>query len=144
MEDLLSTYRQDGDLLALLKRVRRRHGGLGRPVLAQLASELDLTVGELYGIVSFYSFLSPAPVGRNLIRVCRCLPCTMQESGTVLEAIRQELAIGPGETTADGRFTLQLVNCIGACELAPAMMVNESRHGPLTTRGVVEILRSYS
>jgi len=95
-------------------------------------------------VITFYAFLAPTTVGRNTIRICRCLPCNMQTSDSLLSTIRNELGIGPGETTADGRFTLQVVNCIGACDVSPALLVNETRYGHLTPSRVAAILAAYS
>ncbi|MHB1414162.1 MAG: NADH-quinone oxidoreductase subunit NuoE family protein [Chloroflexota bacterium] len=141
--DLVERYRQNGDLLSLLKSVQRRCGGLDRDTTAQLAEQIGLPVSELYGVITFYAFLSPRPLGRNVIRVCRCLPCTNRDSQTVLGTIKEELGIGPGETTVDRRFTLQMVNCIGACDVTPSMMVNEKRYGNLTPARVAQVLGSY-
>ncbi len=143
MEDLIVRYREDGDLLALLKAVRCRHGGIDRVVTAQLAAALGCRESELYGLTTFYAFLSRGPIGRHVIRVCRCLPCSLKDADAVLGTIRRELGIGLGDTTADGLFTLQAVNCIGACDVAPAMLVNETRYGHLTPQRVVEVLSAY-
>ncbi len=143
MQDLVARYREDGDLLALLKAVRCRRGGIDRTVTAELAAALGCQESDLYALTTFYAFLSPGPLGRNVIRVCRCLPCSVKDADAVLGTLRRELGIGLGDTTADGLFTLQAVNCIGACDIAPAMLVNETRYGHLTPERVVAVLSAY-
>ncbi|MFC1953200.1 NAD(P)H-dependent oxidoreductase subunit E, partial [Chloroflexota bacterium] len=98
---------------------------------------------DVYGVASFYSFLSPKPLGRNIIRICRSLPCYMKDYQTVAESITGEIGINPGETTADGRFTFELTNCIGACDKAPAMLINDEVHGNLTPDKISRILKTY-
>ncbi|MHB1004010.1 MAG: NADH-quinone oxidoreductase subunit NuoE family protein [Chloroflexota bacterium] len=143
MKDLIERYRAEPDLLALLKAVQARHGGLTALVTARLATELGLPEGELYGVATFYAFLSRQPRGRHTIRVCRCLPCGMRDAPRVLGTIGQYLGIRPGQTTPDGRFTLQVVNCIGACDVAPAMLVDGQRFGNLTPARAVEALGAF-
>jgi NADH:ubiquinone oxidoreductase subunit E len=100
-------------------------------------------VGDVYGVATFYSFLSVRPMGRNVIRVCRSLPCHIKSAETVVDVLTRSLGITPGETTGDGRFSLELVNCIGACDHAPAMLVNGNLHGDLTPDGIAAILEEY-
>ena len=94
-------------------------------------------------MASFYSFLAVKPKGRNIIRICKSLPCLLKNAEVIIETIRKELGIRPGETTADGRFSFELTNCIGACDQAPAMMINSDVHGDLTSKKIVKILEGY-
>lgn len=143
MLDLIDSYRRDGDLMALLKRVRLRYGGISEEMTARLAEELGLRENELFGTTTFYSFLSRGPIGRHVIRFCRCLPCSVRGGDELLDALEAYLGVRAGATTADGRFTLQMVNCIGACDVAPALMVDETRYGNLSPGKVGELLAAY-
>lgn len=143
MKDLIERYRGEPDLLALLKAVRGRYGGLGPEVIADLAREMDVKENEIYAVTSFYAFLGGERVGRHVIRFCRCLPCSLKDSDAILGTVERELGIRAGQTTADGRFSLQMVNCIGACDIAPALMIDETRHGHLDPSKVVEVLATY-
>ncbi|NQT30956.1 MAG: NADH-quinone oxidoreductase subunit NuoE [Deltaproteobacteria bacterium] len=131
------------DLLVLLERAQSRSGYLSKRTIAELAESLGLSIGEVYGVASFYSFLSIKPQGRNVIRICKSLPCYLKNAQTIIEGVRKEIGINPGETTADGRFSFELTNCIGACDKAPAMMVNDDVHGDLTPKKISKILQAY-
>jgi NADH:ubiquinone oxidoreductase subunit E len=88
--------------------------------ITDMAKDLGLSVGEVYGVTTFYSFISTKPLGRHVIRVCKSLPCCMQDAEKVIDWVHAELAINPGDTSEDGRFSFELTHCIGACDMAPA------------------------
>ena len=129
-------------LLALLRDEQERARYIHEQFIEQLARSMGLSVSEVYGVATFYHFLSTIPLGQNVIRVCKSLPCYLKSSQLVLETVQVELGIASGETTPDGRFSLQLTNCIGACDLAPAMLLNHDLHGNLTPRKIVQILEA--
>ncbi|MDP2931081.1 MAG: NADH-quinone oxidoreductase subunit NuoE [Chloroflexota bacterium] len=131
------------NLLARLKQAQDRLGYLPEECLAEVARSLNMPLSEVYGVATFYSFLSTRPLGRNVIRVCKSLPCYLKNSRMIVESIEDKLGIRPGGTTPDGRFSLALVNCIGACDIAPAMLINHDVHGDLTPRKISRILQSY-
>lgn len=130
-------------LLGLLKEEQRKHGWISQEAMMEMAASLGIGLGEVYGVASFYSFLSTKPLGRHVIRICKSVPCFLGRAETVAEAIARELGIAPGETTADGRFTFERTNCIGSCDCAPAMLVDDRLYGDLTPEKVGEILRSF-
>ena len=134
---------EERDLLVLLERAQSRSGYLSQELIAELAESLGLSISEVYGVASFYSFLSVKPQGRNVIRICKSIPCYLKDAQTIIEGVRKEIGIKPGETTADGRFSFQLTNCIGACDRAPAMMVNDDVHVDLTPKKISKILKAY-
>ena len=131
------------DLLSRLREAQQQHGYVPEEVMEELAQALDIPIHEVYGVVSFYSFLSARPLGRNVIRVCKSLPCYLKHSELIIDALKKELGIAPGETTPDRRFTLQLTNCIGLCDQAPAMLVNYDAHGDLTPDKIKKLLKEY-
>jgi len=130
------------DLLVLLKEAQDKFGHLSGECLTELANSLGLPVSGVYGVATFYSFLSTKPLGRNVIRVCKSLPCLLRNYQTVIESVEREIGIKPGETTPDGKFSFELTNCIGACEKAPAMMINNDVYADLTPSKISKILRS--
>jgi len=130
------------DLLILLAEAQSKFGYLTGELLIEVAKSLGLSVSEVYGVATFYSFLSTKPQGRNVIRICKSLPCILKNSQTIIESVAREIEIKPGETTPDGKFSFQLTNCIGACDEAPAMMVNNDVHVALTPSKISQILRS--
>lgn len=131
------------DLVMCLQEAQRRHGHVSEKVIAALAESLAIPAHEVYGVASFYSFLSIKPLGRNVIRVCKSLPCYLKSAEVIMEAVEKELGISLGETTPDGRFTFELTNCIGLCDRAPAMLINQDPHLDLTPEKIKQILESY-
>ncbi len=131
------------DLVGCLQEAQRRYGHVPEEVIAALAESLAIPVHEVYGVASFYSFLSTKPLGRNVIRVCKSLPCYLKNAEVIMEAVERELGISLGETTPDGRFTFELTSCIGLCDRAPAMMINQDPHLDLTPEKIKQILESY-
>jgi len=131
------------NLLVALKEAQTRFGYLPQELMDELADSLDVPVNDVYGVASFYSFLSTKPLGRNIIRICRSLPCYLQNGQTVIDTIGKEIGIKPGETTPDGRFSFELTNCIGLCDRAPAMLINNDAHVDLTPEKISQILQKY-
>jgi NADH:ubiquinone oxidoreductase subunit E len=127
-------------LLALLQEEQEKTGHISEQFIEQTAKSSGLAVSEVYGVATFYHLLSTRPLGRNVIRVCKCVPCYLKNSQLVLETIQEKLGIAPGETTPDGRFSLLLTNCIGACDQAPAMLLNHDLHGSLSPDKITKIL----
>jgi NADH-quinone oxidoreductase subunit E len=130
-------------LLNMIKEEQAENRSVSERAIADMAQALQLPIGDVYGVTTFYSFLSTRPLGRHVIRICKGVPCFLQEGETMAAAIERELGIGPGETTADGRFTFELTNCIGACDQAPAMLVDDEVYGDLTPEKIREILQSF-
>jgi NADH-quinone oxidoreductase E subunit len=131
------------NVLVALKEAQSRFGYLPQELMAELAESLDVPVNDIYGVASFYSFLSTKPLGRNVIRICRSLPCYLKDSQIIIETVAKELGIKPGETTPDGRFSFELTNCIGLCDRAPAMLINNDAHVDLTPEKIARILQKY-
>ncbi len=131
------------DLIVRLKEAQNRFGYVPEEVMAALAESLEIPINEVYGVASFYSFLFTRPLGRNVIRICKSLPCYLKHCQVIIESVAAEIGIKPGETTGDGRFSFQLTNCIGLCDRAPAMMINHDIHGNLTPEKIAQILKKY-
>lgn len=127
-------------LLELLWDEQDKAGYISEQFIEQTAQSLDVSISEVYGVATFYHFLSTRPLGRYVIRICKSIPCHLKSSQLVVEAIQTKLGITPGETTSDGRFSLQLINCIGACDQAPAMLLNHDLYGDLTPAKIAQIL----
>lgn len=130
-------------LLVLLKEAQNKFGYLPKEVMTELAESLGLSISDVYGVATFYSFLSTKPQGRNVIRICKSLPCFFTNCQTIIESVEKEIGIKPGETTPDGKFSFQLTNCIGVCDKAPAMMINYDVYVDLTPRKISQILKAY-
>ena len=134
---------ENNNLLVMLKQAQEQSGYLTEDAICNIAEVLDISVSEVYGVSTFYSFLSKKPLGQNVIRICRSLPCYLKNSRMIIETVQDELGIRPGETTDDGKFSFELTNCIGACDKAPAMLINNDVHGNLTSESIPQILETY-
>ena len=121
--------------------IQKERGYLSEEDALFLAKELNLPPVEVYSVASFYSMFTLKERGRYIIRVCVSLPCYLKGSREILQALTEELNISVGQTTADKRFTIEAVSCLGACDKAPAMMINEEIYGNLTPAKVKEIIR---
>ena len=130
-------------LLNMIKGEQAKNGSVSEGAMADMAQTLQLPIGDVYGVTTFYSFLSTKPMGRHVIRICKSVPCFLQDGAMVAAAIEKELGISPGETTSGGRFSFELTNCIGACDQAPAMLVDDEVYGDLTQEKIGEILNSF-
>jgi len=135
--------KENENLLILLKKAQDEFGYVPEDIIADIAQSLDVSVSEVFGVTTFYSFLSDKPMGKNVIRVCQSLPCYLQNSLMIIKSVEDELGIKPGEVTPDGQFSLELTNCIGACDKAPAMLVNNDIHADLTPEKISQILEEY-
>lgn len=131
------------NLLPLLKKAQDKSRYVSRKFMSKTADALGLSISEVYGVSTFYSFLSTKPLGKNVIRICKSVPCYLQGSQMILQSIEDEIGIKPGEVTRDKKFSLELTNCIGACDQAPAMLVNQKVHGNLTPKKIARILKQY-
>ena len=131
------------NLLNMIKAEQFQNGYVSEEAMNHIAQDLELPLGHVYGVTTFYSFLSTEPLGRHVIRICKSVPCFLQNGETVAASLQKNLGIAPGETTADGRFTFLLTNCIGACDKAPAMLVDDVVYGNLTPERIKTILQSH-
>ena len=116
---------------------------LGRVGLELQLSDADAQPGEVASVASFYSLLYLKPVGRHVIQVCTNLACMVNGCHAVMLGLQDALGVAPGETSADGRFTLRPVECLAACDQAPALIVDEDRWGPLAPADIARLLERY-
>lgn len=144
LEALMQKYKgQKEMLITVLQQAQTIYGYLPADVLLRIAESLDVPLAKIYGVVTFYSQFHLKPRGRNVIRVCQGTACHVRGVSRIVDKIKDELAIAEGETTEDLRFTLESVACIGACGLAPVIMINDDTHGRLTPDRVKLILSLY-
>ncbi|HJX27053.1 MAG TPA: NADH-quinone oxidoreductase subunit NuoE [Thermoanaerobaculia bacterium] len=132
----------EASLLPALHLAQKAWGGwLPDEAIAAVAAELNLPVSKVYGVVTFYDLYHQSPVGRHRIRVCTNLSCELRGSAEIMETLKQELGVGEEEITPDGRCSYVHFECLGSCDTAPMMMVDEEYHENLTPRRVREILQ---
>ncbi len=131
-----------GALLPILNRLRTENIAIDDNVMTTLADMLQMAPSAIYGVVSFYSFLDSRPKGKHVIRVCQTISCEIAGAKKVANALTSELRTDFGETTPDGLFTLEHTNCLGLCNRAPALLLNETAHVNVDATNVKDILNA--
>ncbi|MBN1500975.1 MAG: NAD(P)H-dependent oxidoreductase subunit E [Spirochaetes bacterium] len=134
---------KDGALIPILQSAQNLFGYLPEYVLKHISSTLNIPYSEVAGVVTFYSFFSTTPRGKNLLRVCLGTACYVRGGKEVLAAIKNELKIDIGETTGDKLFTLEIGRCFGACSLAPVVMINDEVFQRVKPARIRDLLNSF-
>ena len=134
---------QPGATMPVLQAAQEIFGYLPEEVQIMIAEGLGIPLSEVYGVVSFYTQFSLNPKGRYQISICLGTACYVKGAGAILDAVQKKLGIAPGGITPDGKFSLDACRCIGACGLAPVMMINDDVYGRLTAAQVAPILDEY-
>jgi NADH-quinone oxidoreductase subunit E len=142
---VLKKHQHDKSLLVdILQDLQAQIGFLPKEALVETSHGLDIPVSRVYSIATFFKAFSLKPRGRHLVNVCMGTACHVRGAGKVLEQIEKELGIKSGETTPDLKFTLETVNCVGACALGPMVIVGEDYHGEMTPETIGSVLKNYS
>ncbi len=127
-------------VMEILTSINSELGYIPEEAIRAVARVVGVSNADIYSVISFYSFFSTEPRGRNIVRLCNTITCEMNGSSSILEAIEKALDIKTGETTPDGRITLETTSCIGLCDQSPAMLVNDTPHTRLTPEEACRIL----
>ncbi len=144
VEKVMENYEgQKGAMVPILQSIQEEYGYLPRPALEYVAKRLRIPASKVYGVATFYAQFHLAPRGENIIRICRGTACHVRGVSKVADKMKELLAVGVGETTEDMKFTYEEVACIGACGLAPVMMINDRTYGKLTQDRLEGILEEY-
>jgi NADH-quinone oxidoreductase subunit E len=143
LEKIFSThYRKRDALIPLLQDVQGELGYLPPEAMTAAARHCRVDPVEVYGVATFYAQFKFSPLGKNIVMVCQGTACHVMGGARILEEVESQLGIQPGQTTGDGVFTIERVACIGACALAPAMVVNKDTYGRMKAEKVTEILNA--
>ncbi len=129
------------NLVPALQDAQEKDGFISEAVVSELAEFFGISKSDIYSVVSFYAQFKFTKPGRHIIKVCQGTACHVRGSGNLLLALKERLGIEDGQTTADGRITLERVACLGACALAPAIVVDEKVYGRLTLPELEKILK---
>jgi len=144
LNEILSSYHgKKEELIPILQQVQQVFGYLPEPTMEGIAKFLKLPESTVFGVGTFYAQFKLVPSGRNIIRVCRGTACHVRGGARILREVEKQLGIKPGESTPDLEYCLETVACIGACALAPTMVVNNETHGQMTTRKASEVLEQF-
>lgn len=133
---------EKGNLISILHRIQdeQEFHYIPEEAIKEIAHYLQVTPSEVYGVVSFYSMFSTEPRGKYIIRVCGSAPCFVMGSTVIIDSLEKILGIKAGETTDDHLFTLEVSSCLGICDGAPAMMINDEVYTDLTVEKIKEII----
>ena len=145
LQEIIAAHKdQKGALMPVLQQAQDVYGYLPIEVQTVIAEGLNLPLEEVYGVVTFYAQFSLSPKGKYKISVCLGTACYVKGSGDLYERLQKELGIGGGECTPDGKFSLEACRCVGACGLAPVLMVNEDVYGKLVADDIPGVLAKYA
>jgi len=144
IKDICKSFGNNGgELINVLHKVQGTFGYLPAEVQEVVAQELCLPVAKIYGVVTFYSYFTMLPKGKHPISVCTGTACYVRGAEKVLEEFKKELHIDVGETTSDGKFSISCLRCIGACGLAPVVMVGDKTYGRVSPEMIKGIIAEY-
>jgi len=144
LDEIVDRYSGEaGYLIPALKDAQDLFGYVPAEVQRRLAEGMNIPPSHIYGVVTFYSFFTIEPRGKHTIRLCLGTACYVKGAKEMLEILQRELSIDVGETSDDGLFTLEAVRCLGACGLAPAMLVGEDTFGNVIPKDTLTILEGY-
>jgi NADH:ubiquinone oxidoreductase subunit E len=146
LEKIIKRYKEtDGNVIFLLQETQDAFGYIPREAVDYFSSELNIPGSRFYGVVTFYSQFRLKPVGKNKIVACCGTACHVRGSEKIINNLKRELALSEGEdTTPDGEFTLETVNCVGACSIAPVFLINRKVHAKGTIGGLLKEIEALS
>ncbi len=128
-------------LIPILQKVQDAYGFLPEDVMRYIANELEISPARVFGVATFFAHFAITPKGKHIVRVCNGTACHVKGSAAVINMVREVLKLKPGQdTTEDGLFTLECVSCLGACGLAPVMVMDETVHGQITAEKASQII----
>ena len=145
VETILSKYPNAGNdsLIPILQEIQNAEGFLSEGSVVKVGEFLKIPASKIFGVATFYNQFRFRPLGKYHIQVCRGTACHVLGSKTVLEELEKKLKIKSGQTTSDGKFSVEVVACIGACGLAPVIAINGEFHAKVTTKAINDIIDSY-
>jgi NADH:ubiquinone oxidoreductase subunit E len=144
VDEYIAAFRDTpGALIQILHRVQLAYGHLPKIAQIRVAEQLNVPLTDVYGVATFYAFFSLKPKGRHIISVCKGTACYVKGSNLVLERLEKELSVKAGDSTDDGRFSLEIVRCLGACGLGPVIMIDEDVHARVKSDRIPSILSRY-
>ncbi|MHB9156062.1 MAG: NADH-quinone oxidoreductase subunit NuoE [Endomicrobiales bacterium] len=143
MEEAKGKYRPESHLIAILHKAQKLYGYLEKDVMNEIADTMNIPAAHIWGVATFYHYFNLKPMGRHTISICLGTACYVKGAGELLDTLKEELKVDIGGTTGDKLFTLQEARCLGACGLAPVMMIDDKIYGELTPKKTTEILNNY-
>lgn len=143
VDEIVASYEaKPTALIMILQEVQQVYRYLPKPALERISQKMDLALSQVYGVATFYKAFSLEPRGRHHICVCTGTACHVRNSASIVEKLERDLKVERGHTTPDGEFTLETVNCVGACALGPVAVADEKYWGHLTVSDVEKMLEA--
>jgi len=144
IDHIISDYKnKEGALIPVLQEIQEKVGFLPMEAQRKVAKELNIPEKDVYGVVTFYSFFTVIPRGRNNIRVCMGTACFVKGAKRIVEKIKKELGIEPGQTSPDRNYSLQINRCLGACGIAPTVVINDKVYGKVNPGKVIDLINEH-
>jgi NADH-quinone oxidoreductase subunit E len=143
IDEMIAKHPDQSDLIDLLSEVQEEYGYLSADNMRYIEQKLGIPLVEIYGVATFYASFRLKPVGKHIIRICTGTACHVKKADMIEGVIDDVLGIQDKETTEDGRFTMERVNCIGACAKAPNIMIDDVVYGELSKEKVEKILKEF-
>lgn len=140
---ITTVAKNQNSLIEVLHKAQSIFGYLSEEVQSYVAVKLNVPVAKVFGVVTFYSYFSTKPRGEYVINVCMGTACFVKGANLILEEFEKELKIKAGETTEDGKFTIEVLRCVGACGLAPVVTINDKVYGHFKKEDVKKVIESY-
>jgi len=134
---------EQGDLISILHKVQSKFGYISKDAVKNISQFLKISENQIYGVASFYTQFRFVEQGKCIIKICMGTACHVRGAQNILEEFKRWLNIEPGETTEDKMFTLETVNCVGACALGPIVIFDNDYHGQMKIKGVEELIQKY-
>lgn len=140
MENLSEFEANQKDLIHILHKIQAEYGYIPSHTLSSISKHLKISESEIFGVLTFYKAFSLKPRGKHLVTICMGTACHVRGAPMILDELKRQLSIEPGETTEDDLFTLETVNCVGACALGPIVISDGNYHGQMKTREVNKLI----
>ena len=143
IDRIIKRHKKKGALVPLLQDVMAEYGYLPQETIERISQELDIPLSQVYSLATFYKSFSLTPRGKYLISVCLGTACHVRGAPRIVEKLERDLGIRAGETTKDSKFTLETVNCLGACALGPLVVIDGKYFGRINLSRLDEVLKDY-
>lgn len=144
IKNICASFKNDpGELINILHKTQGEFGYLPEDAQREVALNLNIPVAQVYGVVTFYSFFTMKPKGKHAISVCLGTACYVRGADKLVDELKEQLKIKVGEVTPDGKFSLDCLRCVGACGLAPVLLIGDKVYGRVDPEQITEILESY-
>lgn len=143
MDEVTQKEYADSYLIAVLHKTQELYGYLPAEIMDQIADKMQIPTAHIWGVATFYHYFNLEPIGQHTVSVCMGTACYVKGADKVLDTLKKELGVEVGQTTGDKLFTLQEARCLGACGIAPVIMIDEKIYGELDSKKTIDLINQY-